>query len=292
MKKLLLGLMACSLFMASCNDDRINEEAEFQPMDEFYNEHKPQEQEFVITSDTGDAPIVGLNRTELWGGRNILQYPNGDTVPLPYSLKLIELYSYKDMILYKMPTKSGTTILESGGEIKITAWHNGNELEVKPNEKYPLILSTSPTVSGMNVFHGNHPNNEYGDWNLASDGSVIVVNNAKYNIATAELGWQNCAQSGPASGETNITLKVEGKGGEFIDLFLSIDGYHGLLQGNNLVIKDAPLGQTATLIAMAKDQNDDYRLYKQVITITDNLEVTLDMQVVTEETLLSSLSSL
>ena len=284
--------MAYSLFLASCNDDRINEEAEFQPMDEFYNEHKPQEQEFIIYSDTGSAPIVGESGTELWGYRNILQYPNGDTVPFPYSLKLIELYTYKDMIMYKMPTLSGNTILESGGEIKITAWHNGNELVLKPNEKYPLILSSTPAIQGMKVFHGDHPNNEYGDWKLATDGSAILINGGKYNMATAEMGWQNCAQNGASTGETNITLKVEGKGGEFIDLFLAMDNYHGLLKGNNLVIEDAPIGESATLIAMAKDQNGDYRLHKQEITISDNMEITLDMQVVTEGTLLSTLSGL
>lgn len=291
MRKILLGLFVATIALSSCNDDRINEEAEFQPMDEFFNENKPAEQEFVITSDTGSAPIIGASRTELWGFRNILQYPNGDTVPFPYSLKLIELYTYKDMILYKMPTLSGTTVLESGGEIKITAWHDGTELVLKPNEKYPLVLATTPTIAGMNVFQGDHPNNEYGDWNLASDGSTIVVN-TKYNMATGKMGWQNCAQSGTTSGETNITLSVEGKGGEFIELFLTMNDYHGVLTGNNLVIENAPLGQSATLLAMAKDQNGDFRLHKQQITITQNMEVTLDMKIVSESALLSTLAGL
>lgn len=291
MKKTLLYLFVSAVVFTSCNDDRIDEEAEFQPMDEFYLEHKPEEQEFVITSDSGDAPIIGMHGTELWGGRHILEYPNGDTVPFPYSLKLIELYSYKDMILYQMPSLSGTTLLETGGEVKIRACHNGNELVVKQGEKYPLVLSTTPTKAGMKVFQGDHPSDVYGDWDLATDGS-LVVDTGKYGLGLAKLGWQNCAQTGASTGEAVITFKVEGKGGEFIDLFLITEDYKGLLMGNNLVIRNIPIGEEVTVIAMAKDQNDDFRLHQQTLTITGDLEIELKMDVISEGGLLSQLGSL
>ncbi len=277
--------------LSSCNDDRINEEAEFQPMDEFYNENKPEEQEFVITSDTGSAPIVGMEGTELWGFRNILEHRNGDEVQLPYSLKLIELYSYEDMILYRMPTLASTSILESGGEVKITAWESGKELVLKSGEKYPLVLATTATKAGMNVYHGDHPNNEFGSWDASFDGSIIIQAE-KYQMHTAKMGWQNCGQAGSNNGTTDVKFSVEGKGGEFIDLYIALKDYQGLLKGNNLVVNHAPIGQNATIVAMAKDQNDEYRLHKQEIMITDGLEITLDMQVVSETALLSTLAGL
>lgn len=291
MKKLLLPILFSGIALVSCNKDRIEEEAEFQPMDEFYNEHKAEEQEFIIHSDSGSGPLIGKQLTELYGYRNILQYPNGDTVPFPYSIKLIELYTYKDMILYRMPSLAGTAITETGGEIKVRACHDGNELVLIPGKFYPAVLSTQPTQPNMKVYQGNHPNNEYGDWTLSSDGST-VLDTGKYALALGKLGWQNCAKIGTSGGLGKITLKVEGKGGEFINLFLAMENYHGLVKGNNLEIENAPLGQEATLIAMAMDQNGDFRLHKESITISANQTITLDMKVVSEAALLSELSGL
>lgn len=277
--------------LTSCKKDRIEETASFQPMDEFFENNKPPEQEFIITSDTGSGPIIGMNGTELYGFRNILQYPSGDTVPLPYSIKLIELYTYEDMILYQMPTLSGEDVLESAGEVKITAWHEGNELILIPGEKYPFKLSTTPPKSGMEVYHGNHPGDNFGDWELSADGSGVRTS-TKYDVTTGLLGWQNIGQQGAKAGATNITFKVEGSGGEHIELFLVLKDYHGLLQGHNLVISNAPVGQEATIIAMAKNQDGDYMLHEQEVTITADLEITLDLKKVSETALLSTLSNL
>lgn len=291
MKKLAIVLLGAIVVLTSCNKDRIDEEVSFQPMDEFFDNNKPQEQEFVITSDSGSAPIIGMDGTELYGFRNILQYPSGDTVPLPYSIKLIELYTYEDMVLYQIPTLSGASILESAGEIKIRACHEGNELELKPGAKYPFQLSTTPPKVGMEVYHGNHPGDKYGDWVLSTDGSGVRTGD-KYDVTTAKLGWQNIGQVGEGSSSTNITFKVEGTGGEYIELFFALTDYHGLLQGHNLVIPNAPVGQVGTIIAMAKNQDAEYMLYKQEVTVTDGMEITLDFNKVSETELLSTLANL
>lgn len=289
MKKIILSVVTLAMIFVACNDDRINEEAEFQPMDEFYDNNKPEEQEFIITSDTGDAPIIGNQGTELWGFRNILQYPNGDTVPFPYSLKLIELYSIKDMVMYQMPTLSTTNILEAAADVKITAWHNRNELVLKPNAKYPLVLSTQPTKSGMSVYQGTHPDNVYSNWLAATDGST-VTDTARYGLNVGTLGWQSCAQQ-QLSGLGTIQFEVEGKGGQYIDLYLIPMGYQGLIKGENLVIQNAPIGAEVTVIAMAKDQNEDFRYFKQRLTVVDNMSIKLEMDVVSENALLGELAS-
>lgn len=291
MKKIFLSILIASVAITSCNKDRIEEEPEFQSMDAFFNKNKPQEQEFIITSDSGSAPVVGKDGTELWGFRDILMYPNGDTVPLPYSLKLIELYTYKDMILFNMPSLSGTKILETGGEVKIRACHNGNELVVRPGKFYPAVLSTTPTIANMKVYQGNHPNDVYGDWNLSSDGSS-VTDTSKYGLALAKLGWQNCGKIGASTGTTTINFTTDKKGGEFVSLFIASKNYHGLLQGADLKIENAPVGESVTIIAMAMDQNDNYYLQKQTITVTTALTIKLDMTKMSETALLSELAGL
>lgn len=291
MKKIFLSLIVATLAVTSCNKDRIEEEAEFESMDAFFTKHKPQEQSFKIESDSGSGPITGKDGTELWGYRDILMYPNGDTIPFPYYLKLIELYTYKDMILYNMPSLSGTKILETGGEIKIRACHDGNELVVKPGKFYPVVLSTTPTVANMKVYQGNHPNDVYGDWDLSSDGSA-VVDTGKYGLGLAKLGWQNCGKEGASTGTTDIEFTTDKKGGEFISLFLVGKNYHGVLQGSNLKIENAPIGESVTLVAMAMDQNNNYYMHKETITITVGLSVTLTLNKMSETALLSELAGL
>lgn len=289
MKKILFALLSSVLVLSSCNDDRLNEEAEFEPMDEFFDENKPEEQEFVITSDTGDAPIKGRSGTELYGFRDILTYPNGDAVPLPYSLKLIELYTYKDMILYQFPSTSSGALLETGGDVKITAFHDGNELIVKAGERYPLVMATQPTVSGMQVYDGNHPNNEFGNW--VPNTNDILVDTGRYGLGLKTLGWKSPAKA-TSGNYTDITLTVEGKGGEFIELFLVTEDFRSILKGESLMIENAAIGEAVTLVAMAKDQNDDYRLHKSKFVVNANMEIELDMKVVSKTALLGELAGL
>ena len=291
MKKIFLSLIVAATIVTSCNKDRIDEEPEFESMDAFFNKNKPQEQEFIITSDSGSGPVVGKDGTELWGFRDVLMYPNGDTIPFPYSLKLIELYTYKDMILFQMPSLSGTDILETGGEIKVRACHAGNELVVIPGKFYPVVLSTTPTVSNMKVYQGNHPNDEYGDWNLSSDGSS-VADTGRYGLGLAKLGWQNCGKLGASAGTTDIIFTTDKQGGEFISLFLAGQNYHGMLQGSDLKIENAPIGESITVVAMAMDQNDNYYIHKQTITVTAGLTIPLTMNKVSEAALLSELGGL
>jgi hypothetical protein len=291
MKKIFLSLIVASITITSCNKDRIDEDPEFESMDAFFNKNKPQEQEFVITTNSGSGPVTGKDGTELWGFRDVLMYPNGDTVPFPYSLKLIELYTYKDMILFQMPSLSGTDILETGGEIKVTACHAGNQLVVIPGKFYPVILSTTPTVANMKVYQGNHPNDEYGEWNLSSDGSS-VLDTGKYGLGLAKLGWQNCGKNRDSTGTTNIVLTTDNQGGEFISLFLAGQNYHGLLQGSDLKIENAPLGESVTIVAMAMDQNDNFYLHKQTVTVTTGLSIPLTMNKVSEASLLAELAGL
>lgn len=290
MKKIFYSVLFVALTMSSCNEDRIDEEAEFGPMDEFYNDNKPEEQEFEITSEDG-GPIIGKEGTKLYGGRSILMHANTNDVSLPYTIKLIELYSYKDMILYNMPTTSSGNVTESGGEIKVTAFKDGEELFLKPNMKYAAVLSTTPTKTGMSVYDGTHPNNVFSNWTLNAS-SMVVDSSGLYGLLLSKLGWQNCAQSTSFNAHTDIEFTIDGKGGEFIDIFIVFNDFHGLIQGSNLTASKVPVGANATILAMAKDQNGDFRLHNQTLTITQDLKIKLDMKVVSEAALLNVLGNL
>lgn len=290
MKKLFLPIAIALISLSSCNDDRINEETAFEPMDEFYNEHKPQEQEFIITSDSG-GPIVGNQGSRIYGHRHILQHANGDSVYLPYTVKLIELYSYKDMILYNFPTTSSDYVMTSGGHLKIRAIKDGEELVVRPGAYYGVVMSSSYT-GPKSVYTGTHTLDVFDDWSLAGNGSLVVDSSGYNALGLTTLGWQSADAAMSATSYTDITFTIEGTGGENIDIFIVHNDFHGLIQGENLQAKNVMVGENVTILAMAMDQHGDFRVHKSTVTVTQNMEIALNMSVSSESSLLSMLGSL
>ena len=286
-----LSLFVLTL-LSSCKKDRVTDPS-YESMDEFYNEHKVEEQEFIINSEDSAGHITGNQGTEIYVTKRLFQYTNRpDEVTFPYKIKLVELYEYDDIIFWQMPTPHADGALNHGGEIRVRAFKDDEELMLKPGLFYSANFSSTATESDMSVFHGTAPNDVFSHWTKASDGSDVVVTNGKYWVNTYQMGWVSPAKNNPGSGKTDIAFSVNGSGGENIDLVLAFKNFHGVITGRNLVIKDAPLGEVATLYCMAKDSKGKFRRYKSEITISAGMNIQLQMEEVDESTLLAELDNL
>ena len=122
-------VLLASVIYSGCSKERIDTRSlnKYNSPNTYLDSKKESEQEFTITADSG-GPIIGNQGTKLYGSRQCLQFPNGDTVALPYTIKLVELYGAKQMIYYQMPTVAGGTILKTDGEIRYRAFKNNTEL--------------------------------------------------------------------------------------------------------------------------------------------------------------------
>lgn len=289
------------VLLLACNKDRVIDEEEveeetkdsFQPMDEFYNENKVEEQEFIITQEDSTGHITGNQGTEIYVSKNLFMYPDrSDSVTFPYKIKLVELYEYDDIIFYQMPTPHSAGVLNIGGEIRVRAFKDAEELVLKPGYFYAAKFSSVAKYTDMKVFQGTVSNEAFSAWNLSTDGSSVSVVDSKYLVSTYKMGWVTPAKNNGASSTTNITFTVDGSGGEFIDLAIVFKDFHGVVLGGDLKLSDVPVGVSATIIGMAKDQDGNYRLHKQDVTTSANMSITLDMQKVTESELLSALDGL
>ena len=290
--RFLLVAAVISVFTA-CNKDRVTDPS-FEPMDEFYNENKVEEQEFIITSEDSAGQIIGNQGTELFVSKRLFQYTNRpDEVTFPYIIKLVELYQYDDIIFYQMPTPHTDGALNNGGEIRVRAFKDKEELMLKPSLFYSSEFSSTVTETAMDAFHGEYPNEEFSQWIKASDGSNVTISaNNRHLVNSYQMGWVTPAKNRPGSGKTDIKFAVNGTGGEFIDLALCFKNFHCVITGNNLVIKDAPIGEEATLIAMAKDSKGKFRRYKSVVTVAAGMPIQLQMEEVDEASLLAELDAL
>lgn len=279
--------------IVSCSKDRIDHPS-FKPMDEFYNKHKVEEQEFVISNEDSSGPIVGNQGTELYLSRRLFKFSDrNDEVTFPYVIKLVELYKYKDVIFYQMPTPHINGPLNNGGEIRVRAYKDAEELVLRSGSSYESRFSAAVTETNMDAFQGVVTSSEeFSSWKMATDGSNVSVNNGKYVFNSFLMGWITPGKNTPGSGSTNIDFKVKGSGGEVIDLILAFKNFHGVVMGNDLKLNNLPIGESATLLGMAMDDKGKYRLHQSEITISNSMTIDLKMEEVDEATLLATLESL
>ena len=288
-------LLPLAIALLSCSKDRIQEEEtdSFSSMDEFYNENKVEEQEFIITNEDSTGHITGNQGTEIYVGKDLFIFiDRSDEITFPYSIKLIELYDYDDLIFNQMPTPHSSGVLNIGGEIRVRAFKNAEELVLKPTMFYGAKFSSTATETDMKVFYGNLSGEKFSSWEMAADASSVSIVDTKYLALIYKMGWVTPAKNTSFTEKTNITFTIEGSGGENIDLAIVFKDFHGVLIGDNLKISDVPVGTSATIIGMAMDQNGKYRLHKQDVTTSANMTVKLDLQIVEKAALLSTLDNL
>lgn len=291
MKNLILPIIALIALFTSCSDDRVTPD-EYKSLSDFYERNREETQTVVIDTDSGDVPIIGKKGTEIYGGRQILQHANGDSVELPWAVSLIELYSVKDHLLYQQPTRvSGITPLETEGTIKVLAYAKQEELEVRTGASFITKLSTSPAQTGMSLYSGGSTPDTFIEWATPTDGSSNTIDAEKHQLSLSSLGWHTIAGNTYGS-TTTATFTLEGTGGENIDLWAVPTSKKSLFYGNNLTLENLPVGETVTFFALALNQDDNLVMYKEDIIITDGMILTLEMKETSENDVLSFIDSL
>lgn len=291
--------ISSGILLSSCSKDRLLKE-EYSSMDSFFDKNKQQEQEFTIDS-LGNGPIVGKMGTKIYVNKTIFMYADGSDITYPFTIRLIEIYPIKDMIFWKLPTVAGGNVIEIAAEIRVKAFKNGVELMLKPGKKYYMELATMTKLNtNMKVYYGFSASN-YIDWtnNLASivpindTLSSVTANGTFYAMNVAKMGWTACARPTATSlSTTTMTFTAKGGNPQNISIFVVFKNFKAVAQVYNLTLGKIPLGEQVTVVAMAMNQNNEYVLHKQEITITANQQIALDMQPINETDLLSMLGSL
>lgn len=292
MKIQLILLLALLIGFTACKKDRISDD-NFSSMDEFFDANKVEEQEFIITSEDTVGPIIGNQGSKLYVGKHLFKYVDrNDSLTFPYSIKLVELYKYKDIIFYQMPTPHVNGPLFNGGEIRVRAYKNAEELMLIPGLFYQSLFSSVATETDMNAFQGQTQADKYEVWEKSSDGSKVSVVTDKYQVESYKMGWLSPAKNRSIASKTDIKFTVTGSGGENISLAICFKDFNCILMGKNLELKDIPVGESATIVAMAKDQKGGFRLHQETLTTTANMTIDLDMKEVTEVELKAALEGL
>ncbi len=296
------GVAALLISLGACKKDRVPQD-DYQNMDSFYNDNQEEEQELQVDSGSGSCYVTAKKGTRICITRDELRTANdSDITSYPFQLKVIELYSIKDMILRRQPSVAADTILETSAEIKVRPFKDGNEVYLKSGRAYSLLTDTLlSTTSGMQAYYG-YENSSMNEWtdNLSSiiPGFVDTLSSVApvagfYSITPATTGYVSAAQPHQSTAQyTHVTFSVTGTNTQNIQIFISFHNFKSVMKVENLISKPIPIGETVTLVAFAKKQTNDYVLDQQTFIVGFGQAITLNMQVVTEANLLTALGAL
>ena len=291
-------LVSISLF--SCKKDRIQKsKKEYENISTYLDLKKQQEQVFVIDT-LGETPIIGNLGTKILISKDCLMRQNGDSVYFPYMIKLVELYSPKDMIYHQMPSVSSQGVLQTDGEIRLRAFKGNEELLLRPDPcQCEVHLPNENPKTYMRVFYG-FENNGIPNWtsNLQDFGIISSLSpffetiDSGYKGHLARLGWFACDAPIASDNGAQLTFTSTTDVLENIGIFIYLNGTNSLIQVYNMESIILPLGYNAKIICLGIDsENRLYQFYKELI-ISQSEEVDVEMTEISETALESLLSNL
>lgn len=285
----------------ACKKDRIEENRtlnEYSSPNSYLDSKKQEEQEFLITADSG-GPIVGNQFTTIWGGRQCLMFPNGDTVGLPYTVKLVELYTPKDMIYYQMPTVASDTILETDGEIRVRAFKDGTELMLVPGCSWAIKMPNSAPKNYMHTFYG-FPISNYVNWtdNPASLGvttsfnPIFTTTTDGYLNSIVKLGWVNCGITRGSSTNHHLSFASTTDNLTNVAIFVYFPATKTVMQVFGSLSGSIPDGSSVKIVAIAVDGSGTLFSFNQNLTMTSSTAVEVTMAATTDANLTALLNGL
>ncbi len=299
--KYIIAAAAVSIIYTSCKKDRIEDRTlnEYNSPNNYLDSKKEAEQEFDITSDSASGPITGNQGTCIWGSRMCLMYPNGDTVYLPYKVKLVELYTPKQMVYYQMPTVASDSILETDGEIRLRAFKNGTELVLRPGCSWAIKMPNAAPKNYMRAFYG-FPTSNYVNWtdNPASLGvttsfiPVFTTTANSYLNSIVKLGWVNCGFSRGTGNNHILTFASTTDNLTNVAIFVYFPATKTVMQVYNLTSGSIPDGSAIKIVAIAVDANGTLFSYSQNLTMTSSTQAQVTMTATTDPALTALLDAL
>ena len=290
--------------IASCSKERTEKQVQtdYATLDDFYNLNQPDEQSFVIDSTGGDT-IIGHDGTKIFGiPKEIFMVKSTQQdVSYPYTLKLIEAYSIKNMIMSRLPGVAQGSLLHSGGELKITAFKNADELAIKDNFFLPFLAPAPNPVSALEVFYG-FTTGTTNDWNndvlqtgyLFGADNVTSLNTSgnAYLTHISKLGWLNLGKKITPATQASISFTATGTNTNNIDVYIVFNNLHNYVKVSNLTATNLPDGEPVTIFAIAKNSVGTMYYFKNSFNIANGLVVPINLIASTEAQVLSELAAL
>jgi hypothetical protein len=259
--------------------------------DKFQNTNKQQEQVYTINKG-GVCPLICTQGSQICIDSSVVVYANGNTATYPFTLKVVELYSAKDLILYNVSNASGAKQLSTAGTFRIKAFIGNEELAVKGGKTYSLTTKAiSTTDPAMALYYGTESANLV-SW-IAGNSGQVVVNPTNYLVKAGQSGWVSPSdplQYAGGTGNVNVTSTKDNLSN--IPKFIYFDKAKSLMLLNGSSASNVPVGEHATIICFALDPSGALFYYTKSFTTASSNSIDVTMQPISEAALLALLGTL
>jgi hypothetical protein len=272
-------LVVNMMFIGGCSKERTDPKEQvtnYNQMNDYYDTKKQKEQEFEINS-SGEGPIIGNQGSKIWGSKDKLMYPNGDSVQWPFTIKLVELYKPIDMIYYQMPTVSGGVLLTTGGEIRLRAFKDDQELVLRPNETWTVEMPNNAPLGDMKIYYGV-ANSSFIDWTNVPAGNFNVTSYG-YSGEVEKLGWVSAGKTAYSAVSTTSYLFTSSTDNlQNVSAFIYLPNIKSLMQVYEQNSGALPIGEDMKIILMGINGNNQlFSYFKDTLVSTNNhINVKLD----------------
>ena len=277
-----------------CSKERVEPKEEqlnnYESMNNYFDSKKQEEQEFIIDT-SGSGPIVGNQGTKLWVSKEKLMFPNGDSVHWPYTVKLVELYTPKDMIYYQMPNVSAGALLTTSGEVRVRAFKDGQELVLRPGNTWTVEMPNASPLQNMKIYYGVAVNS-YTDWTDVPAGN-FPTSTYGYTGNIAKLGWVNCGKpANVSSNTTQYTFTSTTDNLQNVSKFIYFSNAKSLMQVYGSTTGAIPQGESIKIILIGIDSNNELFHYYNETQVSSSNQIDLSLTAISDASLTAILDAL
>lgn len=292
---LLLASAAVLLSITACNKDDDGGGGPSAPtsssvLRDLFADHITQEtQVFTVNAGAGGL-VTGASGTRIFFPANVFRTANGNTVSGTVQVKLLEALSIGRMIWTNTQTvgdDNGTDrLLRSGGEIRVTATQNGNELQLGP-AGMTVLMPTGAPDGNMRLFTANEPRDSGMVWTLADSVQVSLIEDTLfgggvyYEFQADSLQWMNCDYFANYPSTTYIHATIpDGQPMDSTMLWVgfpsenAVMGFSYSLGQTATSWQVAPVGMSATVVGLYRNGTQYYSAFGTV-SITSGIDVPL-----------------
>lgn len=291
----ILGIFFIMLQMFSCSKDRITKKEqlnEYESINQYFDSKKQPEQEIIIDTN-GQGPVIGQNGTKIWPNKSCLMYANGDSVYFPFTIKLVELYPPKDMIYWQKPTVSYNQLVNCVGEIRLRVYKNGQELYLRPGCGWMIEMPDNAPQPGRYVYYGAE-NNGIVNW-VQSTSEQFNTTPTGYITYISRLGWianGKPAITNPSTTYTQYTFTSTTDDLTNVAKFIYFPSLRSLVQVYNQPSINLPVGDTAKIVLIGRNSNNQLFYFYQKTIINSANQVQVSLSPITDVNLTNLLDTL
>lgn len=291
LKKISIIILVFSLIL-SCSKDRIEvEKNDYSSMNDYLDSKKEKEQVFEI-GPNGNCPIIGKHGTKICGAKNALQLPNGDTVSWNYTVKLIELYSVKDMIYYQHSNINETGLLSTEAEIRIRNWKENSELSLRPGMTWNIEMPNDKPQNEMEMYLADG-STESVNWSSTSSG-LFPTSTYGYLNDINSLGWVAPAKKSSVSTST-VTYSFTSSTDVLDNVltYIYFPNQKSLLKISNQTATNIPIEEDMKIILMGITSSGKlFHYYSETTSSTNNTTIDLSLTEISDDDLTNILDEL